>query len=74
MTRLLFIGDIVGRPGRELIRRGLAALVAHHHIDLVVANVENAAAGFGVTPEIADDFLAYGIHVMLREKLKWGNL
>ena len=55
MTRLLFIGDIVGQPGRELVRRGLAALVAHHHIDLVIANVENAAAGFGVTPDIADD-------------------
>ena len=71
MTRLLFIGDIVGRPGRELVRRGLAALVAHHHIDLVVANVENAAAGFGVTPEIADDFLAYGIHVMTGGNHTW---
>jgi 2',3'-cyclic-nucleotide 2'-phosphodiesterase len=71
MTRLLFIGDIVGRPGRELVRRGLAALVAHHHIDLVVANVENAAAGFGVTPEIADDFLSYGIHVMTGGNHTW---
>jgi metallophosphoesterase (TIGR00282 family) len=71
MTRLLFIGDIVGRPGRELVRRGLAALVAHHQIDLVVANVENAAAGFGVTPEIADDFLSYGIHVMTGGNHTW---
>jgi 2',3'-cyclic-nucleotide 2'-phosphodiesterase len=71
MTRLLFIGDIVGRPGRELVRRGLAALVAHHRINLVVANVENAAAGFGVTPEIADDFLAYGIHVMTGGNHTW---
>ena len=45
MTRLLFIGDIVGKPGRELVRRGLAAIVAHHEIDLVIANGENAAAG-----------------------------
>ncbi len=57
MTRLLFIGDIVGKPGRELVRRGLAALVAHHRIDLVIANGENAAAGFGITPDIADDSL-----------------
>ena len=71
MTRLLFIGDIVGRPGRELVRRGLAALVAHHHIDLVVANVETAAAGVGVTPEIADDFLSYGIHVMTGGNHTW---
>jgi metallophosphoesterase (TIGR00282 family) len=64
MTRLFFIGDIVGRPGRELVRRGLAALVAHHQIDLVIANVENAAAGFGVTPDLADELLERGIHVM----------
>jgi metallophosphoesterase (TIGR00282 family) len=64
VTRLLFVGDIVGRPGRELVRRGLGALVAHHDVDLVIANVENAAAGFGVTPDIADDLLSHGIHVM----------
>jgi metallophosphoesterase (TIGR00282 family) len=64
MTRLLFIGDIVGRPGRDLVRRGLAALVRHRQIDLVIANVENAAAGFGVTPDLADEFLEQGVHVM----------
>jgi metallophosphoesterase (TIGR00282 family) len=64
MTRLLFIGDIVGRPGRTLVRRGLAGIVAHERIDLVIANVENAAAGFGVTPDIADDLVELGVHVM----------
>jgi len=44
MTRLLFIGDIVGKPGREMVRRGLGAIVARHHIDFVIANGENAAA------------------------------
>ena len=71
MTRLLFIGDIVGRPGRELVRRGLGALIAHHQIDLVVANVENAAAGFGVTPDIADDLMSYGVHVMTGGNHTW---
>jgi metallophosphoesterase (TIGR00282 family) len=71
MTRLLFIGDIVGRPGRDLVRRGLAALVAHHEIDLVVANVENAAAGFGVTPDLADELLASGVHVMTGGNHTW---
>jgi len=71
MTRLLFIGDIVGRPGRELVRRGLPALIAHHQIDLVVANVENAAAGFGVTPDIADDLLSFGVHVMTGGNHTW---
>ena len=46
MITILFIGDIVGRPGRELVRRAVPALVTHHQIDLVIANVENSAAGF----------------------------
>lgn len=71
MIRLLFIGDIVGKPGRELVRRGLASLVMHHQIDLVIANVENAAAGFGITPDIADDFLEYGVHVMTGGNHTW---
>jgi 2',3'-cyclic-nucleotide 2'-phosphodiesterase len=71
MTRLLFIGDIVGRPGRELIRQGLPALVEHHQVDLVIANVENAAAGFGITREIGDDLLDRGIHVMTSGNHIW---
>jgi metallophosphoesterase (TIGR00282 family) len=71
MTRLLFIGDIVGKPGRELVRRGLAAIVEHRRIDLVIANVENAAAGFGVTPDIADDLLSYGVGVMTGGNHTW---
>jgi metallophosphoesterase (TIGR00282 family) len=71
MTKLLFIGDIVGRPGRDLVRRGLAALVAHHDIDLVIANSENAAAGFGVTPDIADDLFEYGVQVMTGGNHSW---
>jgi metallophosphoesterase (TIGR00282 family) len=71
VTRLLFIGDIVGKPGRELVRRGLSALVAHHRIDLVVANGENAAAGFGITPEIADDLFEYGVHVITGGNHSW---
>jgi hypothetical protein len=62
--RILFIGDIVGRPGRELMRRGLAALVDLHQADFVVANVENAAAGFGITREIGDQLLESGVDVM----------
>jgi len=71
MIRLLFIGDIVGRPGRDLVRRGLAAVVAHHDIDLVIANVENAAAGFGVTPDIADELFECGVHVMTGGNHTW---
>jgi metallophosphoesterase (TIGR00282 family) len=71
MTRILFVGDIVGKPGRELLRRGLAPLVAHYRADLVIANGENAAAGFGITPDIADDLFAYGVHVLTGGNHSW---
>jgi calcineurin-like phosphoesterase len=71
MIRLLFIGDIVGRPGRDLVRRGLSAIVHHQQIDLVIANVENAAAGFGITPDIAEELLECGIQVMTGGNHTW---
>ena len=69
--RILFIGDIVGRPGRELVRQGLGALVDHHTIDLVIANAENAAAGFGITREIGDQLLEWGVDVMTSGNHIW---
>jgi metallophosphoesterase (TIGR00282 family) len=71
VTTLLFIGDIVGRPGRELVRRAVPALVARHGVDLVIANVENAAAGFGITPDLADDLLSFGVQVMTGGNHTW---
>ena len=54
--RLLFVGDIVGKPGREILGAGLAAIWSNANgIDFVIANVENSAGGFGVTREIAED-------------------
>jgi 2',3'-cyclic-nucleotide 2'-phosphodiesterase len=46
---LLFIGDIFGKPGREIVRQAVRPLVEQRDIDFVIANVENSAAGFGVT-------------------------
>jgi metallophosphoesterase (TIGR00282 family) len=69
--RILFIGDIVGRPGRELVRHGLGALVDYHTIDLVIANAENAAAGFGITREIGDQLLDWGVDVMTSGNHIW---
>ncbi len=71
MTRLLFIGDIVGKPGRELVKRGLAALADYHQIDLVIANAENSAAGFGITREIGDQLLDWGVDVMTSGNHIW---
>ena len=69
--RILFIGDIVGRPGRDLIRHGISRLIDHLGSDLVVANVENAAAGYGVTREIGEALLGYGIDVMTTGNHVW---
>jgi metallophosphoesterase (TIGR00282 family) len=68
---ILFIGDIVGRPGRELIRKGLRALIEHHGVDLTIANAENAAAGFGVTKDIGDALLDWGVDVMTSGNHIW---
>jgi len=70
-VRILFIGDIVGRPGRELVRRGLPPLVEYHAIDFVIANAENAAAGFGITREIGEQLLDYGVEVMTSGNHIW---
>jgi metallophosphoesterase (TIGR00282 family) len=71
LIQLLFIGDIVARTGRDLVRRGLKRIVDSHAIDLVLANVENAAGGAGLTREIADELLNGGIHVMTSGNHIW---
>ena len=68
---ILFIGDIVGRPGRELVRKGLRGLIEHHGVDLTIANAENAAAGFGVTKDIGDALLDWGVDVMTSGNHIW---
>jgi 2',3'-cyclic-nucleotide 2'-phosphodiesterase len=70
-VNILFIGDIVGKPGRDLVRHGLTALVEHHAVDLVVANAENAAGGFGITREIGQQLLDYGVDVMTSGNHIW---
>ena len=69
--RILFIGDIVGRPGRQLVKTGLPALISRHDIDLVIANAENSAAGFGITRDIGDELLDLGVDVMTSGNHIW---
>jgi metallophosphoesterase (TIGR00282 family) len=58
---ILFIGDIVGRPGRTIIKSLLPGLKEEFDLDFVIANIENAAGGSGATPAIVDELLSYGI-------------
>jgi len=71
--KILFIGDIVGKPGREIIRKGLRGLSDQLDVDLVIANAENAAAGFGVTKDIGDTLLESGVHVMTSGNHIWAK-
>src|SRR5438874_1973664 len=69
--RVLFIGDIVGSPGREIVRERLTDLVSQKQIDLVIANGENSASGFGITPKIVEELLRYGVEVISGGNHSW---
>jgi metallophosphoesterase (TIGR00282 family) len=60
-VRLLLIGDIVGKPGRQIVARALPGLIRSEQLDLVVANAENAAAGSGLTPANYQELIAAGV-------------
>jgi 2',3'-cyclic-nucleotide 2'-phosphodiesterase len=62
--RVLFIGDIVGSPGRRIVLERLADLVANEKVDLVIANGENSASGFGITPRLVAELLGAGCEVL----------
>jgi metallophosphoesterase (TIGR00282 family) len=75
-VRLLFIGDIVGSPGREIVTSKVSELIASHQLDLVIANAENAAGGSGLTPQIYKqltkagvDCITLGDHVFRRKEI-----
>jgi 2',3'-cyclic-nucleotide 2'-phosphodiesterase len=61
---VLCIGDIVGRPGRRILAEKLKSVVRERSIDCVIANAENAAGGSGLTPQIYDKLLRYGVNLV----------
>ncbi len=69
--RILFIGDIFARAGRTIVREHYAQLISDYKIDLSIANVENAAGGFGVTPQLAEEFFDLGIDVLTTGNHVW---
>jgi len=69
--RILFIGDVFGRTGRDLVRQGIPLITARYAIDAVIANVENAASGAGITRETGDALLKYGVDVMTTGNHVW---
>ena len=68
---LLFIGDIFASPGRRIVADHLRDIIATQQIDLAIANAENAAGGFGVTPSIAEELFSMGLDVLTSGNHIW---
>lgn len=68
---ILFIGDTVASAGRAIVKHYLKNLQEQFRIDLTILNCENAAAGFGITPRIADEFFDWGIDVLTSGNHVW---
>ncbi len=69
--RILFVGDIFGRPGRTIVQERLPELQKQHSVDLTIANGENAAGGFGITPQIAEELFELGVDVITTGNHIW---
>jgi 2',3'-cyclic-nucleotide 2'-phosphodiesterase len=68
---ILLIGDVVGNPGRTILKKALPAVVKKYDVDYCVANVENAAGGFGVTKEVCDEILDAGVDCLTSGNHIW---
>jgi metallophosphoesterase (TIGR00282 family) len=69
--KVLCIGDVMGEPGRRAAARVVPRLIAQHQIDAVIANGENVAGGFGITPELAEELFETGISVITTGNHAW---
>lgn len=68
---ILFVGDIFGSAGRKIVREHLGHVCEAHHVELLIINAENAAGGFGVTPQIAEDLFDLGADVLTTGNHVW---
>jgi len=71
--KLLFLGDIVGQPGRQIVRDLVPKLRQQHGLDLVIANGENAAGGAGITPPVAEELFAAGVDLLTSGDHVWDH-
>ncbi len=71
--KVLFLGDVFGKPGRQAVQRLVPKLIGRHGLDLVVANAENSAAGVGVTPDSADELLAAEVDLLTSGNHIWSK-
>ncbi len=71
--KVLFLGDVFGKPGRQAVQRLVPKLVVRDRVDLVVANAENSASGIGVTPDAADELLAAEVNLLTSGNHIWAK-
>lgn len=71
MVKILIVGDVVGSPGRTIMRKALPLVEKKYGIDYTIANIENAAGGFGVTKEVCDEFLDMGVDCLTSGNHIW---
>ncbi|HEX9756978.1 MAG TPA: TIGR00282 family metallophosphoesterase [Nitrospiria bacterium] len=69
--KIFFIGDVMGEPGRLVVKKHLSSLIPERGIDLVVLNGENAAGGFGITPRIVKEFFEWGVDAITMGNHIW---
>lgn len=69
--RILFLGDVVGKPGRRVVREWVPRLTGQEGIDFVIANCENAAGGMGVDPNTAEELFSAGVDVLTSGNHVW---
>ena len=71
--KVLFLGDVFGKPGRQAVLRLVPRLIAREKLDLVVANAENSASGIGVTPDSADELLGAEVNLLTSGNHIWAK-
>src|SRR5512136_720756 len=71
--KILAVGDVVGRPERQILKDKLQGIIDTHRIDMIIVNGENAAGGKSITPDIAQEFFSIGIDVITTGNHVWDN-
>jgi len=69
--KVLYIGDIMGEPGRRAVARAVPRLVSQRQIDVVIGNGENVAGGFGITPDLAEELFGMGLSAITTGNHAW---
>lgn len=70
-VNVLFIGDIVGKSGRQIVKALIPKIIEQYKIEFVIANAENAAGGFGITEKVAEELFSYGIDIITTGNHVW---